>query len=99
MLTNRDLRFIEDEDLAVREVMTSEDLVTVREGISMDEAKKILHEHRIEKLPIVDAGMRVKGLITFKDIKKSTDFPNACKDSNATSRYVSVANGTRGQPG
>ena len=86
MLTNRDLRFIEDEDLAVREVMTSEDLVTVREGISMDEAKKILHEHRIEKLPIVDAGMRVKGLITFKDIKKSTDFPNACKDSNGRLR-------------
>jgi IMP dehydrogenase len=86
MLTNRDLRFIEDEDLAVREVMTSQDLVTVREGISMDEAKKILHEHRIEKLPIVDAGMRVKGLITFKDIKKSTDFPNACKDSNGRLR-------------
>ena len=86
MLTNRDLRFIEDEDLAVREVMTSENLVTVREGISMVDAKKILHEHRIEKLPIVDAGMRVKGLITFKDIKKSTDFPNACKDSNGRLR-------------
>ncbi len=92
ILTSRDLRFVTDEDIPVREVMTSEDLVTVREGVSMDEAKKMLHEHRIEKLPVVDAGMRVKGLITFKDIKKSTDFPNACKDSDGRLR-VGAATG------
>ncbi len=86
MLTSRDLRFEEDDSIPIREVMTSEGLVTAPEGISMDEAKKILHKHRIEKLPVVDVKMRMKGLITFKDIKKSMDYPNACKDSEGRLR-------------
>jgi IMP dehydrogenase len=92
MLTSRDLRFVRDESIAVREVMTSEDLVTAREGVSMEDAQRMLHDHRIEKLPVVDAGMRIKGLITYKDIKKSTDFPNACKDANGRLR-VGAATG------
>jgi IMP dehydrogenase len=81
MLTTRDLRFVEDEAMAVRDIMTSKDLITAPEGITMEEAKRILHESRMEKLPVVDASGRVKGLITYKDIKKRSDFPNACKDS------------------
>jgi IMP dehydrogenase len=80
MLTGRDLRFVADDSIPVRQIMTSQDLVTAPEGVTMEEAKKLLHEHRIEKLPVVDASGRVKGLITFKDIKKSTEFPNSCKD-------------------
>ena len=86
MLTSRDMRFIEDEDMPIKEIMTSEDLVTVPENISMDRVKKILHEHRIEKLPVVDSKNRVKGLITYKDIKKSMDYPNACKDEHGRLR-------------
>ncbi len=86
MLTNRDLRFVEDDSMAVQQVMTSENLVTAPEGVSMDEAKELLNAHRIEKLPVVDALMRVKGLITFKDIEKGTDFPNACKDTEGRLR-------------
>jgi IMP dehydrogenase len=86
MLTTRDLRFIDDHSLPIRDVMTKENLVTVREGVSMDDAKKILHENRIEKLPVVDSKMRVKGLITFKDIKKKMDFPNACVDDDGRLR-------------
>ena len=86
MLTSRDLRFIEDENIPIKDVMTSENLVTVPEGISMDEVKRILHKHRIEKLPVVDSKMRLKALITFKDIKKSMDFPHACKDENGRLR-------------
>ncbi|UCG51950.1 MAG: IMP dehydrogenase [Candidatus Latescibacterota bacterium] len=86
MLTSRDLRFIEDESVVVGQVMTSKNLVTAREGVSMEEARKMLDEHRVEKLPVVDAKRRVKGLITFKDIKKSTEFPNACKDSDGRLR-------------
>lgn len=80
ILTTRDLRFIEDEAMLVRDAMTSKNLVTAPEGVTMEEARRILHESRVEKLPVVDADGRVKGLITYKDIKKSTDFPNACKD-------------------
>jgi IMP dehydrogenase len=86
ILTGRDLRFVEDDTVLVREIMTSKNLVTAPEGVTMDEAKRILHEHRIEKLPVVDAEGRVKGLITFKDIKKSTDYPNACKDAEGRLR-------------
>jgi IMP dehydrogenase len=82
ILANRDLRFVEDDSVPIREVMTSKDLVTANEGISMERAKRILHENRIEKLPVVDSKMRLKGLITFKDIKKRLDYPNACKDGN-----------------
>jgi IMP dehydrogenase len=86
MLTTRDLRFIDDEDLPIERVMTQDNLITAPEGVSMEEAKKILHEHRIEKLPVVDSKMRIKGLITFKDIKKKMDFPNACKDAEGRLR-------------
>ena len=80
ILTNRDLRFETRTDLSVKELMTSKNLVTVPQGTSLDEAKKILHKHRIEKLPVVDEKSRLKGLITVKDIQKAITYPNACKD-------------------
>ena len=80
ILTNRDLRFETNLDLPVSEVMTREDLVTVRQGISMEKAKKKLHEHRIEKLLVVDKDYLLKGLITVKDITKVIAYPGAAKD-------------------
>ncbi len=80
IVTNRDLRFVTNRNLKVSDLMTHENLVTVREGISMKEAKRILHEHRIEKLPVVDKTYRLKGLITVKDILKMITYPNAAKD-------------------
>ncbi len=80
IVTNRDLRFETKLDRPVREVMTSENLVTAGPGITLEEAKKILHEHRIEKLLIVDDNFCLKGLITIKDIEKLRKYPNACKD-------------------
>jgi IMP dehydrogenase len=82
MLTSRDLRFVTDDSVAVSEVMTKDNLITAPEDTSVEQAKEILHEHRIEKLPVVDSKGRVKGLITFKDIKKKMDFPNACTDED-----------------
>jgi IMP dehydrogenase len=81
ILTNRDLRFEKRLDRRVAEVMTKENLVTARPGISLEDAKEILHQHRIEKLLIVDDGDHLRGLITVKDINKSAQFPDACKDS------------------
>jgi IMP dehydrogenase len=86
IVTNRDLRFNEDSSRPLREVMTSKNLVTAREGIAMDAAQKLLHEHRIEKLPVVDAKNRLVGLITVKDIQKRLDYPNACKDDKGRLR-------------
>jgi len=80
ILTNRDLRFETDLDKLVAEAMTSENLVTTHEGTTLEEAKQILHQHRIEKLPVVDEDMRLLGLITIKDIEKVAMFPYACKD-------------------
>jgi IMP dehydrogenase len=80
ILTNRDLRFCTQKDLPVRELMTSENLVTVPKGTTLDQAKELLHKHRIEKLPVVDAQFRVVGLITVKDIQKQIKYPFACKD-------------------
>jgi IMP dehydrogenase len=80
ILTNRDIRFESDESRAVSELMTSENLVTVPVGTTLDEAKKILHKYRIEKLPIVDEDGNLKGLITVKDIQKRIKYPNAAKD-------------------
>lgn len=80
ILTNRDLRFLERDDIRVSEVMTSNKLITASEGIKLDRAMKILHENRIEKLPVVDRQNRLKGLITVKDIQKRMDYPNSCKD-------------------
>ena len=93
ILTNRDLRFEKRPDRRVAEVMTKERLVTARPGISLEVAKEILHQNRIEKLLVVDAGMRLKGLITVKDIQKTIQFPHACKDSRGRLR-VGAAIGT-----
>jgi IMP dehydrogenase len=80
ILTNRDLRFETRLDRPASETMTSEGLITAPEGTTLDEARAILHEHRIEKLPVVDDNMVLKGLITIKDIEKIAKYPRACKD-------------------
>ena len=95
ILTNRDLRFIDPGEKKVSEVMTKENLITAAEGITLERAKKILHENRIEKLPVVDRKNRLKGLITVKDIQKRLDFPNACKDESGRLR-VGAAVGVAG---
>ena len=81
IVTNRDLRFETQLDKPVSEVMTKDKLVTVSEGITLEESKKLLHEHRIEKLLVVDSDERLKGMITIKDIEKIKKYPIACKDS------------------
>ncbi|MEA1967768.1 MAG: IMP dehydrogenase [Thermodesulfobacteriota bacterium] len=81
IVTNRDLRFETELEKPAREVMTSENLVTVAEGCSLEESKTILHKHRIEKLLVVDKTGKLKGLITIKDIEKIKKYPMACKDS------------------
>jgi IMP dehydrogenase len=93
ILTHRDLRFEKRLDRKVREVMTRENLITGRPGIGLEEAKEILHANRIEKLLIVDAENRLKGLITVKDIQKAAQFPSACKDHLGRLR-VAAAIGT-----
>jgi IMP dehydrogenase len=95
ILTNRDLRFIEPGEKKVSEVMTKKNLITAAEGITLEKATKILHENRIEKLPVVDRKNRLKGLITVKDIQKRLDFPNACKDERGRLR-VGAAVGVSG---
>ena len=80
ILTNRDLRFIEDLDMKVEEVMTSENLVTVDERIGIEESKALLHKHRIENLLVVDKENRLRGLITIKDIQKAILYPKSAKD-------------------
>jgi IMP dehydrogenase len=80
ILTNRDLRFETDMSRKVEEVMTTKNLITAKENITLDEAKEILHKYKIEKLPIVDDKGNLKGLITIKDIEKRKKYPNACKD-------------------
>ncbi|MDM8514855.1 IMP dehydrogenase [Desulfobacterales bacterium HSG16] len=86
IVTNRDLRFETDLDKPVSKVMTTENLVTVLEGISLEESKKLLHTHRIEKLLVVDDNGRLKGMVTIKDIEKIKKYPNACKDSRGRLR-------------
>ncbi len=81
ILTNRDLRFETNHDRTIGEVMTREKLITVPPGTTLEEAKAVLHEHRIEKLLVVDDANNLTGLITVKDIEKTIKFPNACKDS------------------
>jgi IMP dehydrogenase len=80
ILTNRDLRFETRMNLTVAEVMTKDRLITAPVGTGLEDAIKLLHEHRIEKLLVVDADYNLKGLITIKDIEKRIKFPNACKD-------------------
>ena len=86
ILTNRDLRFIKDYSLKVREVMTSKNLITGPVGTQLEDAKALLHEHRIEKLLIVDEDFNLRGLITTKDIEKARKYPNACKDQHGRLR-------------
>jgi IMP dehydrogenase len=82
ILTNRDLRFETDFEQPIGNVMTKDNLVTAREGTTLEEAQKILGKHRIEKLPIVDAENNLKGLITIKDIEKNIQYPHSARDKN-----------------
>jgi IMP dehydrogenase len=88
ILTNRDLRFETRLALKVSQVMKRDKLVTAPEGTSLEKAREILHEHRIEKLPVVNKHGDLKGLITIKDIEKRIKYPNACKDAH--DGYVSA---------
>jgi IMP dehydrogenase len=90
ILTNRDVRFATDPRQRVAELMTMDDLITVREGVSQDEAKRLLHQHRIEKLLVVDEQYRCVGLITVKDIEKAVANPNACKDEQGRLRVAAA---------
>lgn len=81
IVTNRDLRFERDPERKIDEVMTSENLVTTSQSTNLEEAAEILQRHKIEKLPVVDNSGRLIGLVTYKDITKAKDKPNACKDS------------------
>lgn len=86
ILTNRDLRFHPSSDTKIADVMTKDGLITVPEGTTPEQAREILHQHRIEKLPIVDEKMQLMGMITFKDIMKKLRYPNACKDAEGRLR-------------
>ena len=90
ILTNRDVRFATDPRQKVSELMTHENLVTVREDVSQDEAKRMLHKHRIEKLLVVDDQYRCVGLITVKDMEKAVAHPLACKDSQGRLRVAAA---------
>ena len=81
IVTNRDMRFIKDMGTAVRDIMTVDNLITGKMGISLNDAEGVLKEYKIEKLPIVDEKGKLTGLITYKDILKNRDRPNACKDN------------------
>src|SRR5271170_2482545 len=95
ILTNRDLRFETRTDIPVGDVMTRENLITVPVGTTLEEAELILHEHRIEKLLVVNGGYELKGLITVKDIQKKLKYPNASKDEQGRLR-VGAAIGATG---
>src|SRR5215467_11995490 len=90
ILTNRDVRFATDPRQKVAELMTKERLVTVREGVGQDDAKRLLHQHRIEKLLVVDDQYRCVGLITVKDIEKAVANPHACKDEQGRLRVAAA---------
>src|SRR5712664_346093 len=95
ILTNRDLRFETRFDIPISKVMTKENLITVPVGTTLEDAEKILHEHRVEKLLVVDDTYNLKGLITVKDIQKKLKYPNAAKDSQGRLR-VGAAIGATG---
>jgi IMP dehydrogenase len=86
ILTHRDLRFEKQLDRRVSDVMTKNHLVTVKQGVDLDQAKELLHHHRIEKLLVVDDEFQLRGLITVKDIEKKIQYPNACKDERGRLR-------------
>lgn len=86
ILTNRDLRFHRDPSVPISDLMTKDNLITVPEGTGLEQAKELLHRHRIEKLLIVDSEKRLKGMITVKDIMKGIQYPQACKDNRGRLR-------------
>ena len=90
ILTNRDVRFAENTRQPVSELMTHEGLVTVREGVDLGEAKRLLHQHRIERLIVVDDGYRCIGLITVKDMEKAQAYPDASKDEQGRLRVAAA---------
>jgi IMP dehydrogenase len=90
IITNRDLRFEKRRQIPVAELMTKDNLITAPVGTTFAKAKDILHKHRIEKLPIVDAKGRLKGLITVKDIAKAIEYPHACKDDKGRLRVAAA---------
>ena len=92
ILTNRDVRFVDDSAQPVHELMTAENLVTVKDGVGTDEAKRLLHQHRIEKLLVVDDAYKCVGLITVKDIEKAKIYPQSVKDEHGRLR-VGAATG------
>jgi IMP dehydrogenase len=98
IVTNRDLRFEENLDQPVKNIMTPQrDLITVREGASREQAKELMHKHRLERVLVVDAEWQLKGLVTVKDIMKETEHPDACKDAQGKLRVgaaVGVGEGT-----
>jgi IMP dehydrogenase len=97
ILTNRDLRFEDDTSRLVSELMTSENLVTVAVGTTLEEARAVLHRHKVEKLPVVDEEGRLKGLITVKDIAKRVQYPLATKDEQGRLRVAgAVGTGAEG---
>src|SRR5260370_3761112 len=96
IVTNRDVRYATDPRQKIADLMTKDGLVTVREGVSQDEAKRLLHQHRIEKLLVVDDHYRCVGLITVKDIEKAVTHPNPSKDDHA--RLLQAPATTVGDP-
>jgi len=92
ILTNRDVRFADDPRQPVAELMTKDGLITVRESVGKDEAKRLLHQHRIEKLLVVDGEYRCIGLVTVKDIEKAQLYPHACKDEHGRLMVVMTHN-------
>jgi IMP dehydrogenase len=90
ILTNRDVRFAQDRRQPIAELMTKK-LVTIREGVGQEEARRLLHEHRIEKLLVVDEAYHCVGLLTVKDIEKATQHPNACKDAEGRLRVAAAS--------
>ena len=97
ILTNRDLRFQTDTKRLVYEIMTPTPLITASIGTDLEQAREILHEHKIEKLPVIDKDGTLIGLITFKDIMKATDYPQSCKDSLGRLRVAAAVGIGEGQ--
>ena len=94
IVTNRDMRFVTDDSVKVRDVMTKMPLITAPVGVGKDEALALLQRHKVEKLPLVDDSGRLRGLITVKDFTKSEQYPNATKDAQGRLR-VAAAVGRR----
>ena len=94
ILTNRDLRFVSRTDIPIADVMTKENLITVPVGTTLEQAEEILHQHRVEKLLVVNDAYELKGLITVKDIQKKLKYPNASKDAQGRLRVAGAIGAT-----